>query len=136
MIKIIPGDVYHADRFRSGTSGKGAWEMVVVKGTTGKEEQVLWITNLGTGLQEGGEFRVKSIDGASIKRMPFVEGKVCKNRNTPGAEWRSVIDLNVSIDPVGFTEAPFDFNDLPFSFGDDNPFDGDSNIFADNELPL
>ena len=127
MVRIAKGEVYKAERVRSGNGAKGDWELIVVK--NGKDEITLWSTNAPSGVTEGGEFRIESIDNLAKKRVPYKDGKICKDRAAKDVEWRTDVDANVTVKAVGFSEAPFDFDDPPFMF-DDNPF------ADDEELPL
>ena len=121
MVRIKIGDVYRAERVRSGVSNNGDWKFVVVK--ENKDELVMWLTNTDVLINEGGQFRIKSVDAVTKKRVPYKEGKVCKDRTDKNVEWRSDVDVNVTIETVGFDQAPFDFNDMPFEMDDSNPFD-------------
>ena len=128
MIRIKTNEVYTAERVRSGTGANGAWELLVVK--DGKDELTLWASNPGSGVTEGGQFRIKSIDNFAKKKVPYKDGRICRDRSERNVEWRTEVDANITVEAVGFSEAPFDFgSDMPFDFGGSNPFD-------DDELPL
>lgn len=125
MVRLAKGEVYKAERVRSGNSPKGEWELIVVK--NGKDELALWPTKVPSGVTEGGEFRIESIENVTKKKVAYKDGKLCKDRSVKDVEWRTEVDLNATVTPVGFSEAPFDFDDPPFMF-DDNPFDSDDTL--------
>lgn len=127
MIRIKTGEVYTAERARSGSSANGRWELIVVK--ENRDEMTLWLNNPGTGLADGDQFRIKSIESFDKKRVPYKDGKLCRDRSDRNVEWRMECSANVVVEPVGFSEMPFEFNDLP-------PFDVGENPFENDELPL
>lgn len=126
MIRITNGEVYTAKRVRSGIAGRGAWELIVVE--SGKDEITLWVTNTPSGVTEGGELRIKSIDSLTKKRVAYKDGKMVRDRSVRDVEWRTEVDANVTVEAVGFEECPFELDDPPFMM-DDNPFETD-------QLPL
>ena len=138
MIRITIGEVYTAYRARSGSSANGDWELLVVKDDKSKDEMTLWLSNPGTGLVDGGQFVIKSIDIVTKKRVPYKDGKVCRDRSQRDVTWRLDVDMNVTVEPVSFattlgldvSAADFDDGDLPFDMSD-NPFES-----AYEQLPL
>lgn len=140
MVRVVAGEVYTAERVRSGNSAKGSWELLVVK--NGKDEMTLWLENPGTGIVDGEEFRIKSIKSFEKKNVPYLDGRVCKDRNAKNIEWRMEVVGNVTVEPVGFSQMPSDFNNLPnfeelpdFDISE-NPFAANDNAFADGLLPF
>lgn len=125
MVRISTGETYTAKRARSGSSSRGPWELIVIE--NGNDELTLWVTNTPSGVTDGGQFRIKSIDNMTKKKVAYKDGKVCKDRSEKNVEWQTEVDCNVTVEKVGFSEAPFDMDDLPFDIGD-NPFE--------DELPL
>lgn len=136
MIRIETGEVYTAERVRSGDSNSRKWELIVVK--NGRDEMTLWLENPGTGLSDGEEFRVIGIKSFTKKLVPYKDGKVCKDRSDRNVEWRVEVTANVTVEPVGFSEMPFGtFSDLPPFGAGENPFANDDLPFEMNEeLPL
>ena len=125
MLRIEVGEVYKAERVRNGYGANGDWELVVVK--SGRDSITVWTTNVPSGVQEGGEFRVKSIKSFTKKKVPYKDGKICRDRGDRNVEWREEVDCNAELEAVGFSEAPFDFDDAEDLFGD-NPFDNDDDL--------
>ena len=134
MIRITVGEVYTAERARSGSSAHGNWELLVVKDN--RDEMTLWVTNVGTGIADGDQFRVKSIESFDKKRVPYKDGKLCRDRSDRSVEWRLECSANVTVEPVGFSQMPDNFSDVPFKFDDLPPFEVGENPFENNELPL
>lgn len=134
MIRIQTGEVYTAERARSGSSANGPWELLVVK--EGREELTLWVTNCGTGITDGGQFRIKSIDVATKKPVAYKDGRVCRDRSVRDVQWRTEMDLNVTVEPLGFAYNGLDISAAEFDDGSDLPFNMSGNPFDIDPLPL
>lgn len=59
--KLTVGEIYRAERFRSGESARGHWELISVKDQKKKNEVTIFPTNIPTGVTERGQFRIKKI---------------------------------------------------------------------------
>ena len=119
MLELKVGEIYKAERVRSGDSSRGSWELIGMKETgKGKKEITIWVTNVGSGVTEGGEFRIKSIESTKYAA-----------RKDNNGNWKDDVSIGATVEPVGFSENPYDFSDMPFDMGD-NPFD------VDEQLPL
>lgn len=112
MLELKTGEVYTALRARTGSSARGNWELIVAREEgKAKKEITIWVTNVGSGVTEGGQFRIKSIESV----------KYSARKDNNGA-WRDDVSIGATVEAVGFDQSPFDFEDLPFDMGD-NPFD-------------
>ena len=120
MIHINVGEIYSCDRFRSGVSEKGRWEVVSVIeearfGKT-KQEVTIFPATRPSGLYENCLFRVNRILGVARKKKKDREGNwtltdVC-------------IDADVELIEKGTVNVD---GDLPFSF-DGYDDDDDLNV--------
>lgn len=134
MIRLKTGEVYTAERARSGSSGNGPWELLVIK--EGRDELTLWVTNTGTGLMDGGQFRIKSIDMVTKKNAPYKDGRLCRNRGERDVEWRPEVDCNVTVEPISLGYSGLDITAVEFDDGGDLPFDMSDIPFEIDPLPL
>ena len=132
MIRIAVGEVYTAKRARSGSSGKGPWELLVVE--SGKDEMTLWVSNPGTGITDNRQFVIKSIDFVTKKNVAYKDGRICRDRRDRDVTWKTEVDLNVTVEPIGYTYSGLDVSAADFDDGGDLPFDMDDNPF--DQLPL
>lgn len=134
MVRITTGEVYTAERVRSGNSGRGAWELIAIK--EGKDELTLWISNPGTGITDGGQFVIKSIDIVTKKNVPYKDGRLCRDRGARDVTWRMECDCNVTVEPVGFSYSGINVSAADFDDGGELPFSMDDNPFEIDQLPL
>lgn len=109
MIKIEKGGIYPCDRFRSGASERGRWEIIAVieEGRYGKNRQEVTIFPASTpsGLYEGCQFRVKDI--LSVKR---------KKKQDSFGNWTQ-IDVGITAE-LELVEDEINMDgDLPFTMG-------------------
>lgn len=61
MTKVVAGEKYRAFNSKSGTSTRGAWEFVSVADEKGHFETTIYVQNVPSGVQKGGEFVVEKI---------------------------------------------------------------------------
>ena len=59
--KLIVGEIYRAERVRSGESARGPWELISLKDAKKQNEITIFPTNNPTGVTEKGQFRIKKI---------------------------------------------------------------------------
>ena len=125
MIELKRGEVYTADRTRSGESAKGGpWQFVAVKevlpsGKPGRKEILLWVDNKPVPIEEGGSFRLDSINSV----------KFASRKDNAGA-WHDECNITAEITAVmGPADAVERGIDIPASRFSD--LEGD-----DGELPF
>lgn len=134
MIRLKTGEVYMAERARSGSSANGPWELLVIK--EGRDEMTLWVTNVGTGIMDGGQFRVTSIDLVTRKNAPYKDGKLCRDRRERDVQWRTEVDCNVTVEPISLGYSGLDITAAEFDDGSDLPFNMNDSPFDIDPLPL
>lgn len=94
MVQIEAGKNYTAVRKRSGTSQRGDWELLRVVDKGGKQNITVWVTNRPCNVNEGGMFRVESIDSV---RFGF-------KKNSFG-QWKPDVAIDAKVSPI---ESDFD----------------------------
>lgn len=99
--KLIVGEIYRAERFRTGESARGRWELVSVKDDRKKNEITIFPVNIPTGVTERGQFRIKKIVSMTNGMKKDREGK-----------WSVNVTCEAEIEAIT--------SDIP-GFGDDLP---------------
>lgn len=95
MIKLNRGGVYTAHRVRSGTSGRGDWELIVTKAEgKGRQSLTIFPSNLPTGIREGGTFVVDDISEVEIKATKNKDGTFGKDVTNVIAVVKPCADLD------------------------------------------
>ena len=113
MLKLETGSTYTAARFRSGSSDRGEWELIVIR-PEGKSRQEITIfpVNVPSGIREGDVFSVQEILSVSVKKS--------KDRDGNWGADKTSVDAFVK----------------PFSVDDIGDFGDDSGMFDCDDLEL
>lgn len=107
MLRVQTGGEYTAARVRSGSSERGDWELVVIKGENrARQELTVYPTNMPCGVTEGEKFTLNSITGVQMK----------KRRDADGNWTKEEVSIMAEIRPLAPNELE-DF-DSPFSSSD------------------
>lgn len=112
MTKITIGEVYTANKFRSGSSGRGDWEMICVLDEKGKNEIAIYPTNIPTGARENCSFKL--VDVAEVKNGV--------RKGTDG-KWYPAVSISGKVEVIqSDINLDVDFDDpdgeLPWKEGD------------------
>lgn len=98
MIRIDKGGIYTAHRVRSGTSSKGDWELIVVKGIGNDKREInLYIMNHPSRIREGEPFKVTEILAVQVNALKDDEGNWTKQKMSADV----YVETALPVDPVG-----------------------------------
>lgn len=112
MTKLTVDEVYTANKFRSGSSGRGDWEMFCVLDEKGKNEIAIYPTNMPTGGRENCSFKLKNIVEVKNGVRKGTDGKWYPAVSVSGEVEVIKSDINLDVD--------FDVDEgtLPWETGD------------------
>ncbi len=120
MTKITKGERYTANKFLSGESERGAWEIVKIADEKGHNELTVFPSNIPTGITANGDFVVKDI----------VEIKYGFRRDKKTNEWKQEITVTAELEAI---KSDIVFEDM----GEDGELPWEAGDFmADIGLPL
>ena len=111
MTKIEEGQSYKAKRFRSGTSGKGDWELISVEDERGKNPVTIFASNIPSNVKENEMFKVIKINSVSVGFKEDSKGL-----------WQPQTSISAEVEAI-----PSEF-DLGFDDGDDPWSDMDDGL--------
>lgn len=119
MNKIVIGEVYTASKFRSGSSGRGDWELYSVLDEKGKNEIAVYPTNIPSGGRDNCSFKVTDVTEFKYGQRKGTDGKWYPSVSITGKV--EVIKSDINID----------------EFDDDGPLPWeDGELMDDIGLPL
>ena len=105
MVKIEKGGVYKAHRVRSGTSRKGDWELIAVKGLgDDRREITVYVENHPSHVREGDPFVVTDIVCVTVKAYQDEEGNWTRNKMYINAMVETALPVNPVAD-LGYDET-------------------------------
>ena len=99
--KLTVGEIYRAERTRSGESARGPWELISLKDAKRQNEITIFPTNIPTGVTEKGQFRIKKI-------ISLTNGKK-KDQN---GNWAVNVTCEAEVEAIG-TDIPGFAADVP-----------------------
>ena len=89
MNKLETGKIYTAARHRTGTSANGSWELIATTDERGNNDIAVFASNIPSGVEEGGKFRIEKITAVSYG-----------NKKDQSGNWRASISINAEVSPV------------------------------------